>query len=148
MKRRKFIRNAAIATAATTIGAPYILPTGRLFAQTGNRIANHVVFVLFAGGIRQQESIEQQYLANQGMATQGNVMNNMLAGAAPTNNLVYQPWTPIQTTPLASQGTLFKEVAYQQGTDGALQWAYRCHDGQLHRNGFESQYQSRISNDF
>ncbi len=118
MKRRKFIRNAAIATAATTIGAPYILPTGRLFAQTGNRIANHVVFVLFAGGIRQQESIEQQYLANQGMATQGNVMNNMLAGAAPTNNLVYQPWTPIQTTPLASQGTLFKEVAYQQGPTG------------------------------
>ena len=118
MKRRSFIKKAAIATAAGTIGVPYILPTGRLFAQTGNRIANHVVFVLFAGGIRQQESVDQQFLANQGLATQGNIMNNMLSGAAPTSNLIHNPWSPVATTPLSQQGTLFKEVSYEQGPTG------------------------------
>ena len=118
MKRRSFIKKAAVATAVGTIGIPYILPTGRLFAQTGNRIANHVVFVLFAGGIRQQESVDQQFLANQGLATQGNIMNNMLTGAAPTSNLIHNPWSPVATTPLSQQGTLFKEVSYEQGPTG------------------------------
>lgn len=117
MKRREFIKKAAL-TAAGTIGVPYILPSGRLFAQTGARVANHVVYVLFAGGIRQQESVDQQYLANQGMATQGNVMNNMLSGAAPTNNLLYNPWNPVVSQPLATQGTLFKEVNYASGPTG------------------------------
>jgi len=117
MKRRNFIKKAAI-TAATTIGVPYILPTGRLFAATGSRIANHVVFVLFGGGIRNQESVDQQYLANQGFATEGNIMNNMLKGAAPSSNLVYDPWSPILSTPLSEQGTLFKEVLYREGPTG------------------------------
>lgn len=117
MKRRDFIKKAALSTVAT-IGVPYILPTGRLFANTGARVVNHVVYVLFAGGIRQQESVDQQYLANQGMATQGNVMNNMLAGTAPTNNLIYTPWSPIISQPLTTQGTLFKEVHYAQGPTG------------------------------
>ena len=51
MKRRDFIKKTAL-TAATAIAAPYILPTGRLFAATGARVVNHVVYVLFAGGIR------------------------------------------------------------------------------------------------
>lgn len=118
MKRRSFIKKAAIATAAGTIGVPYILPSGRLFAGTGNRLVNHVVFVLFAGGIRQQESVEQQYLANQGLATQGNIMNNMLSGAAPTSNIIHQPWSPILSAPLSQSGTLFKEVSYEQGPTG------------------------------
>ncbi|MEM1319908.1 MAG: hypothetical protein AAGG75_06595 [Bacteroidota bacterium] len=117
MKRRNFLKKAALTTAAS-ISVPYILPTGRLFASCGNRVANHVVFVLFAGGIRQQESVDQQYLANQGLATEGNVMNNMLEGAAPTSNLVYQPWSPILNRPLSQQGTLFKEVLYRQGPTG------------------------------
>jgi hypothetical protein len=117
MKRRDFIKKAALST-AVTIGIPYILPTGRLFANTGARVVNHVVYVLFAGGIRQQESVDQQYLANQGFVTQGNVMNNMLAGAAPTNNLVYTPWSPLISQPLTTQGTLFKEVHYAQGPTG------------------------------
>lgn len=117
MKRRDFIKKAAL-TAAGTIGVPYILPSGRLFANTGARVANHVVYVLFAGGIRQQESVDQQYLANQGMATQGNVMNNMLSGASPSNNLVYNPWNPVMSQPLATQGTLFKEVNYASGPTG------------------------------
>ena len=61
MKRRKFIKNTVIGSAAA-FSIPYILPTGRLFAQTGTKLADHVVFVAFAGGVRQQESVLQQYL--------------------------------------------------------------------------------------
>ncbi|MFM2306650.1 MAG: hypothetical protein RLZZ367_1319, partial [Bacteroidota bacterium] len=46
MKRKEFIRNAAL-TAAGSMVVPYILPSGRLFAATGSRRANHVVFCLF-----------------------------------------------------------------------------------------------------
>ena len=45
MKRRSFIKKTAIAGAGI-IGMPYILPSGRLFASTGSRLVNHVVFVL------------------------------------------------------------------------------------------------------
>ena len=116
MKRRNFIKKAALTT-ASTIAAPYILPAGRLFAPTGARVANHVVFMLFAGGIRQQESVDQQYLANQGLATEGNLMLNMLDGAPPSNNLLFNLWSPI-SQPLTQSGTLFKEVEYKTGPTG------------------------------
>ena len=118
MKRRNFIKKAALTTASTIV-APYILPAGRLFAPTGTRLANHVVYVLFAGGIRQQESVGQQYLANQGFPTEGNLMQNMLEGSAPTNNIVYNQWDPIGN-PLTQSGTLFKEVEYKTGPTGHL----------------------------
>ncbi len=117
MNRRKFITNAGKA-AASMVAAPYLLPSGRLFAASGSRVANHVIFVLFAGGIRNQESVKQQYLANQGLPTQGNVMPNMLAGAPPTQNLVYNPWNPVLSQPLSQQGTLFSELRYSQGPTG------------------------------
>lgn len=121
MKRRNFLKKSALTT-ATVIGAPYILPTGRLFAATGERIVNHVVYVLFAGGIRNQESVDQQFLANQGFATEGNVMLSMLEGDAPTNNLgVFdngQIWQPISSQALSQNGTLFKEVLYKDGPTG------------------------------
>ncbi len=116
MKRRKFIKKAALTT-ASTIAAPYILPAGRLFAPTGARVANHVVFMLFAGGIRQQESVDQQYLANQGLPTEGNLMLNMLEGAPPSNNLLFNLWSPVNQ-PLTQSGTLFKEVEYESGPTG------------------------------
>ncbi|TVR76263.1 MAG: hypothetical protein EA412_14035 [Chitinophagaceae bacterium] len=117
MKRRSFIKKSLAATAGI-ITAPYILPSGRLFASTGNRIANHVVFMLFAGGIRNQESIDQLYLATQGMTTQGNVMENMLSGSQPSGNLVYNRWSPILSNPLSQQGSLFKELRYKEGPTG------------------------------
>ncbi len=118
MKRRQFLRNTALTTAGA-IGIPYILPTGRLFAATGNRIANHVVFVLFGGGIRQQESVDQQYLANQNPALPtGNVMRNMLAGAKPNGSIIFEDWEPVLNTPLSQQGTLFREVLYREGPTG------------------------------
>ena len=48
MKRRKFIKKTLIGSAA--ISMPFILPTGRLYASSGSRMADHVVFVAFAGG--------------------------------------------------------------------------------------------------
>ncbi len=117
MNRRKFIKNAGLITAGT-LAAPYILPTGRLFAATGARKVNHVVFILFAGGIRNQESVKKQYLANQGLATEGNVMPNILRGAQPGANLVYQPWNTVLNNPLQESGTLFPEMRYKQGPTG------------------------------
>ena len=117
MNRRKFVRNSAIA-AAGAFAAPYILPSGRLFASTGSRIVDHVVFVLFAGGIRNQESVKQEYLINQGIATSGNVLENLLSGSRPTNNIFYNPWNPVLSNPLSAQGTLFPEMRYALGPTG------------------------------
>ncbi len=118
MNRREFIRRAGL-TAATTLAAPYILPTGRLFATSPNRVVNHVVFVLFAGGLRQQETIEQRYISTQtGQSATGNIMNNMLAGTAPSQHILHAPWTPILQTPLSNFGTLFREMEYDQSPTG------------------------------
>ncbi len=90
MKRRQFIRTAGMA-AAGAIAAPYILPSGRLFAASGQQMAQHVVYVLFAGGVRQQESVLQRYLEDAqgkpGLA--GNIMYNILNGDPPTQKIAY-----------------------------------------------------------
>lgn len=119
MRRRSFIQKASAATAGAMV-LPYILPTGRLFAATGSQLAQHVVMVMFAGGVRQQESILQTYLSqSQGIPIEGNIMYNMLNGAAPAQKIVYgtdgalEGDTPIQqilSQTLQQQGTLFREV--------------------------------------
>lgn len=124
MKRRKFIRNASLA-AAGAIAAPYILPAGRLFAQTGSQLAGHVVFVMFAGGVRQQESVLQRYLADsQGLSNiEGNIMLNMLNGQQPQAKIAYgtdpagqpegsQPIPKVLSgnNTIESLGTFFPEV--------------------------------------
>lgn len=90
MNRRKFIKNTGLA-AAGAITLPYILPSGRLFAATGAQLAEHVVFVLFAGGVRQQESILQRYLADsQGLNNfEGNILINLFNGQQPQVKQVY-----------------------------------------------------------
>lgn len=112
MKRREFIRTAGLA-AATGIAAPYILPSGRLFAATGTRKANHVVFCLFAGGVRNLESVQK---------AEGNLMTNMLIGneaisgdIAPNMNML--PPSPL-SMPLQNYGTLFKQFKYTNGPTG------------------------------
>ena len=129
MKRRSFIKKAGL-TAASTIGVPYILPSGRLFAATGSQMAEHVVFVMFAGGVRHQEAIQKRYLAeSQGLDIEGNIMYNMLEGAPPELKIVYgvesadgqpggQPIDAILGTTLQKQGTLFPEVRYSFGGTG------------------------------
>ena len=87
MKRRTFIKKTGIATAYLS-GAPYILPSGILSGTTTPPLAEHVVFVLFAGGVRQQESVLKRYLAeSQNEDVEGNIMYNMLDGAPPTDKI-------------------------------------------------------------
>ena len=119
MKRRGFLKKAATATTGAFL-APYILPSGRLFAATGAQLAEHVVMVMFAGGVRNQESVEQTYLdQSQGIPVQGNIMYNMLDGAPPTQKIVYgtdgnlagdTPIPQILGSTIQQQGTLFREV--------------------------------------
>lgn len=129
MKRREFIRSTAL-TAAGAFAAPYILPSGRLFAQSGSRSAAHVVLVMFAGGVRHQESVGMRYLddAQVGEPYPGNIMYNMLTGAAPDQRIVYgtgaggiNPISPVLGQSLQAQGTLFSEVrAFSAGHYGGL----------------------------
>ncbi len=97
-------------TAAYTF--PYILPSGRLFAASGTRKADHVVFCLFAGGVRNLESVHK---------ADGNLMTNMLTGteAISTDILPGMDLLPSVGIPaLQSSGTLFKEFRYAQGPTG------------------------------
>lgn len=128
MKRRSFIKKTGLAATAAT-ALPYILPSGRLFATTGAQRAQHVVYVLFAGGVRQQESVLQRYLDDsQGFPFEGNIMYNMLEGEAPSAKIVYgtgdggiNPIPRLLGETLQKQGTLFKEVnALSAGHYGGL----------------------------
>jgi hypothetical protein len=109
------------ATLATAV-SPYLLK-GAPLPQAGG--GPHIVFVAFAGGVRQQESVLQRYLTDSqgltGSAYEGNIMYNMLNGASPTDKIVYgtnpssglagsQPIPQILSQSIQSQGTLFKEV--------------------------------------
>ncbi|MBC8266143.1 MAG: hypothetical protein H8E84_04170 [Flavobacteriales bacterium] len=137
MKRRKFITNVVKASTASIV-MPYILPTGRLFAAAGSQMADHVVFVLFAGGMRQQETILQRYLDDsQGVNFPGNIMYNLFNGAAPTDKIVYGtdgavpglgdvPIPKILSQTFQQQGTIFKEMrsattGHYGGLNGLLQ---------------------------
>ncbi|MEQ1734036.1 MAG: hypothetical protein ABL940_10200 [Bacteroidia bacterium] len=111
MNRRNFIKNTALTTAGI-IASPYILPSGRLFASTGVRKVNHVVFCMFAGGIRNLESV---------IKADGNLMRNMLAGTETISGDIasgIDVLTPLSSTPLQTYGTLFKQFRYAQGPTG------------------------------
>ena len=123
MDRRKFIKNTGLA-AASSVVLPYILPSGRLFAASGERKADHVVFVMFGGGLRNQESVLQRYLADSqnkyhvdNLDIEGNIMPNLFTGQAPDDKIVYglgpkgeSPMAPVVSSPLQTQGVLFPEV--------------------------------------
>ena len=111
MKRKQFIKNAAL-TAAGSMVVPYILPSGRLFAATGSRKANHVVFCLFAGGVRNLESMQK---------AEGNLMRNTLNGTEPISADIaagVNQLPVIASSPLQNSGTLFKEFRYASGPTG------------------------------
>ena len=113
MKRRTFIKKLGLTT-GTTLVAPYILPSGRLFAATGARKANHVVVCLFAGGVR---SLESHLFAN---GSYGNVMPYTFNGS--TEDLAGDDVGQILGTPseqtLQEQGTLFSNVKLKYGPTG------------------------------
>jgi hypothetical protein len=108
MNRRKFIRTLGLAAGAAA-AAPYILPSGTIFARTGSRRVNHVVFCLFAGGIRNIESVHQHY---------GNLMPGLLEGEISTAAGVNSFPPPPYPVPLIREGTLFKEFRYKDGPTG------------------------------
>ncbi len=113
MKRRDFIKKAGIATAGAFV-LPYILPSGRLFAATGNRKVNHVVLVLFAGGLRNIETVKQN---------QSNLMSTMLKDITPfavqagINEVI--PASPLPGGKrLQEYGTLMQEFRFKEGPTG------------------------------
>lgn len=109
-KRRDFIKTLGLATAGA-FAAPYILPSGRLFAASGTRKANHVVFCLFAGGVRNIESVKQN---------QSNLMETILKGSfTPQSGIdsLLQS-SPLGGTKLQEFGTLLKEFRYADGPTG------------------------------
>ena len=112
MKRRSFIRNTGLATAGFFV-APYILPSGRLFAASGVRKANHVVFCLYAGGVRDLETIQK---------ADGNLMPNILNGSEAITSDIASAMTSLPLSPIAmplqNYGTLFKQFKYAQGPTG------------------------------
>jgi len=108
MNRRKFIKD----TAKTTLGIsiPFILPSGRLFAATGDRKVEHVVFCLFAGGIRNNESLEMR---------EGNLMPNTLNGDQVINQDIISGMQLMPQTvngAIQNHGTLLKGFRYNSGT--------------------------------
>ena len=111
MKRKTFIRNAGL-TAAGSMVIPYILPSGRLFAATGSRKVNHVVFCLFAGGVRNLESMQK---------AEGNLMRITLTGDESISSDIAGSMTALPSPAsqrLQTMGTLFKDVRYASGPTG------------------------------
>ena len=113
MERRDFIKKVGIASAGAFI-VPYILPSGRLFAATGNRKVNHVVLCLFAGGVRNIETVKQG---------QSNLMSTMLkdVGGAFTSQAGIDdvlPSSMIGTSRMQEFGTLLKEFRFKEGSTG------------------------------
>lgn len=111
MKRRDFLTKAGLATGGL-LTAPYILPSGRLFAKTASRKVNHVVYCLFAGGLRQLESVQKM---------EGNLMPNMLRGTeAISSDLLgsMSAMLPPIGKSLDQQGVLFKEFRFAKGPTG------------------------------
>ncbi|REJ80935.1 MAG: hypothetical protein DWQ44_04255 [Bacteroidetes bacterium] len=112
MRRREFIKKSAAATAGM-IMAPYILPSGRLFAASGLRKVNHVVFCLYAGGVRNLDSIHMN---------DGNLMTNLLSGGTSVSPDIAGRMEPLPPSPLPmplqNYGTLFKEFRYRSGPTG------------------------------
>ena len=111
MKRKAFLKSATL-TAAGSMVVPYILPSGRLFARTASRKANHVVFCLFAGGVRNLESMQMQ---------DGNLMTNTLNGTAPISSDIAGGMTTLPqlaSTRLQNLGTLYNNFSYAQGPTG------------------------------
>lgn len=112
MKRREFIKRTGMAASASMV-LPYILPSGRLFAATGARKANHVVFCLYAGGVRNLESVHKQ---------DGNLMRAIFNGTENISPDILPGLQAIPNSPLAlplqNYGTLFKEFRYASGPTG------------------------------
>lgn len=113
-----------MATAGAMV-MPYVVPGGSLFAPTGARKANHVVFCLFAGGVRNWESVHKN---------EGNLMPSMLNGNESISSDIVSSMSslpsPAISSPLQNFGTLYKEFRYDQGPTGHFNGHYTAITGQ------------------
>jgi hypothetical protein len=112
MQRRKFVKSIGYA-AAGAFAAPYILPSGRLFAASGMRKVDHVVFCLHAGGVRALDTIQK---------SEGNLVPAMLSGTEAITpdiaaSIAAMPPSPFGPA-LQTRGTLFRKFTYRQGPTG------------------------------
>lgn len=126
MNRKDFFRKLSV-TAAGGVALPHILPSGRLFARTNVAKAEYVVMVMFAGGVRQQESVMGRYLEDsQGVSgAAGNIMPNLFKGGFPTKKIVFgtdpsgggtrgsDPIPRLLTQSMEQTGAVFKEMHAQ-----------------------------------
>ena len=135
LTRRKFIKDTG-KYLSLGLTMPHILPSGRLFAPTGNRIANHVVLCLFAGGVRNIESIYHQ---------EGNLMPNTLRGNDPVSSSIIDGMTHLPTiaqTPLQNFGTLYKEFRFKNGPTAHVSAHLAALTGRYFLNGHNPKYRS------
>lgn len=131
MHRRKFIKNLALGTAAT-IAAPWILPSGRLFAATGRRRVNHVVLCLFAGGVRNIESMKME---------EGNLMPFTLKGDQSIAREILPGMSPLPQASgkrLSEYGTLFREFRFKDGPTAHVSAHLAAISGQYIINGLNT----------
>lgn len=103
MDRRKFISSIA-----SGVIIPTILPSCVFRAKSPERRVKHVVFCLFAGGIRNFESIQK---------SEGNLMPYLLEGNESISSDIISGIESLSfksgVTPLEKQGTLYKEFRYK-----------------------------------
>lgn len=101
---------------------PTILPSGRLFAQTGNAKIKRVVYVMYAGGVRHMDSVGMGFLeGSQSISgANGNVMEHIFSGSAPSDTMgVYERWAlPSDWKPIQESGVLFNDIKLKETPPG------------------------------
>lgn len=131
MQRREFVKKAGIATAGAIV-APYILPGGRLFAKSGSRIVNHVVLCLYAGGVRNLDTVQKK---------DGNLLHCMLNGSESISADIAPAMSALPGNPLPkalqNYGALFKEFRYAQGPTGHFSGHTTAITGQYTANNID-----------
>jgi len=130
MKRRDFLQTAA------ALSIPMILPSGRLFAASGNRPAGHVVLCLFAGGVRNMESLDMQ---------EGNLMPNLLKGDHRLSADIrdgFDSLPPKAIQPLQKFGTLYRNFRFSHGPTAHVSGHLSVLTGKYFLNGHNPKYRS------
>lgn len=130
MNRRSFLQTSA------ALSLPLLIPGGRLFAPTGKRVANHVVLCLFAGGVRQLESLQMK---------EGNLMPNMLKGDLSITNDIRDGMSPLPaplTKTLSQSGTLFRGFRFKEGPTAHVSAHLCALTGKYFPNGHNPKHRS------
>ncbi|MFN5372047.1 MAG: hypothetical protein ACK5B6_11350, partial [Bacteroidia bacterium] len=108
MQRRTFIRNSGL-TAGAALALPTLGSALNLFDKPVNQKAKHVVYCILGGGVRLNETIEQQF---------GYLMPNLLHSRNSSSrelDLGFE-WLPtVLSKPLLASATLYTNFNYAAG---------------------------------